>query len=74
MLFDKGQVVRLLTRAYGITSEEEEKILKVTDHQVWLDNGIGNDPTGPFCEETGHYKGDTFPGFSLRITSKQDPA
>ena len=65
--FKKGQKVRLLTHGYGLVSEEEETVLDVTNYAVWLDNGIGNDPTGPFCLESGHYKGATQPGFTMVI-------
>ena len=71
MAFTKGQIVRLLTNAFGITSEEEERILEVIDYAVWLDNGLGNDPSGPFCVESGHYKGEALPGFTMRITAKR---
>lgn len=65
--FSKGQkVVKSLTGA-GFTTTEKAKVLKVDAKGVWLDNGAGNSPSGPFDAHTGHYLGATMAGWSETI-------
>ena len=47
-MFRKGMKVRAILHGAGVTTEEERIVLKVTKDGVWLDNGPGNDPSGPF--------------------------
>lgn len=55
--FKKGdKVIRYLNLA-GFTTNEEETVLKVTKKGIWLDNGVGNDPSGPFDLKTGKLLG-----------------
>lgn len=51
--FKKGQ--KVLSKFYlaGVVSEETFTVLKVDKKGVWLDNGLGNRPTGPFDPITG---------------------
>ena len=37
----------------GYKSVEDGIVLEVTKEGVWLDNGEGNDPSGPFNIKTG---------------------
>lgn len=50
--FAPGAMVRLTLRGPGdLQSSEERPVLRVDeDGGVWLDNGKGNDPTGPFVD------------------------
>lgn len=69
MKFKKGQaVIRYLTGA-GVTTKEDAVVSKVTKAGVWLDNGSGNDPSGPFDPITGRSEPGAF-GFSSRIEPK----
>lgn len=56
-MFRKGQAVTLELLGPGaLRSEESATVLRVDKRGVWLDNGPGNDPTGPFDPKTGcHY-------------------
>ena len=65
--FRKGQEVNLALTGAGFTTREVYTILEIKSGKVWLDNGFGNDPTGPFNAETGRYEELTMPGFSQRI-------
>lgn len=70
MSYKKGQPVVLETHGAGYVTEEESTVLHVRKGEVWLDNGPGNDPTGPF-DQDGRYRGDTVFGFSFRLRSNQ---
>lgn len=61
----KGQVVTVALSGAGVVTREQRTILKVDKHGIWLDNGSGNDPTGPFDLATLRMSG-AF-GFSQRI-------
>jgi len=47
-MFKKGMKVIRVLHGAGATSEEESVIEKVNKEGVWLSNGLGNDPSGPF--------------------------
>lgn len=66
-VFAKGQAVSLVLRGGGATSHEDAKVLKITPKGVWLDNGPGNSPTGPFDATSGRYLGPRVSGFSQSI-------
>jgi hypothetical protein len=51
--FKKGQRVKRSLNMVGVTTGEEETVLMVRKGEVWLDNGPGNDPSGPFDDSTG---------------------
>jgi len=48
-----GETITLIYDAFGIKTYAEKNILKVDKKGVWLDNGPGNDPDGPFDPATG---------------------
>ena len=50
-----GQKVTRAIRIMGIETEEDATILEIDDRGVWLDNGYGNDPSGPFDPQTGQW-------------------
>jgi hypothetical protein len=62
----KAEQVRLIITIGGIRTAETKCVLRVDEDGVWLDNGYGNDPDGPYDSETGEYLGDLFMG-SRRI-------
>ena len=51
----KGQKVSVIVEGPfpGYKSVEDGTVLEVTKEGVWLDNGEGNDPSGPFDKKTG---------------------
>lgn len=49
-MFKKGMRVRAILHGAGVVTEEERTVLKVSREGVWLDNGPGNDPSGPFVK------------------------
>lgn len=53
--FVKGEQVTISVHAAGIVTNECEikTILKVDDAGVWIDNGSGNSPSGPYDEISG---------------------
>ena len=65
--FEEGQEVNLALTGAGYTTREVYTILEIKKGKVWLDNGSGNRPTGPFNAETGAYEEYTVPGFSQMI-------
>lgn len=67
MTFKKGQKVKRALTGAGYTTYEDGVILDVDEKGVWLDNGAGNDPAGPFHPETGEYLEYSMPGFSSKI-------
>ena len=52
-MFKKGDEVRLALSIMGIVTETREIVLRVDKRGVWLDNGPGNDPSGPYDPVTG---------------------
>lgn len=67
MSFRKGDRVILELHGAGVvTTEDDHTVLHVRKGEVWLDNGPGNDPTGPFSRD-GNYLDYQMPGFSMRI-------
>jgi hypothetical protein len=66
-MFEKGDHVLLALTGAGYTTFDSFFIKKVNKNGAWLDNGPGNDPTGPFDTKTGEYKGDMMPGFMQKI-------
>ena len=61
----RGQKVRRILSGAGTISAEVSVVLRVNKKGVWLDNGPGNEPSGPFDPTTG--KKDGMFGFSERI-------
>jgi len=51
--FKKGMRVIEYLNCAGYTTTTEYTILSATKKGVYLDNGAGNDPTGPFDKVTG---------------------
>jgi hypothetical protein len=49
-MFKKGMRVRAILHGAGVVTEEERIVLRVDRDGVWLDNGVGNDPSGPFID------------------------
>ena len=63
-----GMRVNVLLTGAGFVTKEAKKVLRIDRRGVWLDNGPGNDPSGPFDANTGAYSHDLCaPGFSQRI-------
>jgi len=54
-MFEKGQKVKLIASVMGIKTEYVETVLRVDKKGVWLDNGPGNDPSGPYDSLTGQW-------------------
>ena len=54
-IFKKGEKVTVSVHAAGIVTNDGEPktILRVDDDGVWLDNGAGNSPTGPYDKYSG---------------------
>lgn len=48
MTFKKGEQVLVEVYIGGITTTEKKKVIKVDTKGIWLDNGEGNRPSGPF--------------------------
>lgn len=65
--FRKGDKVVRILRGAGVESSEESEVLYVRKGEVWLDNGPGNDPSGPYNPATGKSMADEFFGFTTRI-------
>ena len=51
--FKKGDEVMIAVNIAGIKTYEDSVVLKVTKKGVFLDNGAGNDPSGPYNPVTG---------------------
>lgn len=69
MMFKKNQNVWLYLVGGGIETREAGVVLRVDKRGVWLDNGRGNDPSGPFDPKTGK-AAPLMPGWTRRITSR----
>lgn len=67
--FVKGAAVTHCLSGFGEISEEPARVLKVTKKGVWLDNGKGNDPDGPFDPVTGKSLAPSVPGFRAYIVA-----
>lgn len=64
--FKKGQKVTKYLAGAGYVTGEDAEVLRVDRRGVWLDNGPGNDPSGPFNPKTGN--GESFmPGWRVYI-------
>ncbi len=48
MVFKEGALVTRILHGAGHTSKESATVLRVDSQGVWLDNGMGNKPDGPF--------------------------
>ena len=48
VMFKKGMKVIRILHGAGVTSKGKGVIERVDEDGVWLSNGIGNDPSGPF--------------------------
>ena len=47
--YTKGMKVVMVLHGAGVTTKENSKVVRVDkDGGVWLDNGDGNSPSGPF--------------------------
>ena len=46
--FKPGMKVIAYLHGAGLVTKEEREVLKVNKKGVWLSNGKGNDPSGPF--------------------------
>lgn len=44
----KGDVVLVQLHCAGLVTQETRFVFRSTKKGVWLDNGSGNDPSGPF--------------------------
>ena len=61
--FKRGQQVKQSLSGAGFTTSDPPRpVLKVTKRGVWVDNGAGNDPSGPFDPVTGKMK-EQMPGW-----------
>ncbi len=43
-----GQKVKIAVCCAGLTTYERKKICEINERGIYLDNGVGNDPSGPF--------------------------
>lgn len=55
MKFQKGQRVIRITSVMGIETQELAEVLVVDEKGIWLDNGPGNRPDGPYDSRTGQW-------------------
>jgi hypothetical protein len=55
MKWKKGQKVVIEVHVGGIVTEEEGVVSEINKKGVYLDNGEGNDPNGPFDKNTGEH-------------------
>lgn len=58
--FRKGTKVSIVVTIAGITTREPGLVEKVTSRGIWLDNGVGNDPSGPFNAQTGEHESNSY--------------
>lgn len=65
--FRKGDAIVTVLRGAGVETREDGVIAYVRKGHAWVDNGPGNDPSGPYDPTTGKWLGDDFMGFSRRI-------
>lgn len=70
-MFRRGQIVTVQVYGPGPLHSEEPgyKILKVDKRGVWLDNGDGNDPKGPYDPNTGEHRNGSVFGVGQRIVA-----
>ena len=74
--FKRGDPIDIVIDGAGVRSVASGKVLKVTKAGVWLDNGEGNDPSGPFDPISGRDLSDIFiPAWTrfIRPQKKQFP-
>ena len=64
--FKEGQEVEVVLTGGGFVTSEFKTVLKVNDKGVFLDNGNGNDPDGPFDPVSG-FKESYLPGWTTHI-------
>jgi hypothetical protein len=55
-----GDVAACHLYCAGCVTTEHKVVLRVTDRDVWLDNGGSNDPSGPFDRRTGWHREGAF--------------
>lgn len=65
--FKKGMKVDKYLSGAGVTTSEKATVLRVDKKGVWLNNGSGNDPSGPFCPISGKYLEWSLPGWESFI-------
>ena len=66
--FVKGMPVMREMHGAGCVTTSDAIVGEVDDRGVWLDNGPGNDPSGPFNPRTGW--GERVMGMQQRIRLK----
>ena len=67
-LLNEGCLVNLEISVCGIKTVEECVVLRVDHDGIWLDNGPGNDPSGPYDPRTGQWTmNNVIPGSTQRI-------
>lgn len=72
MGFKKGDKVLKYLSGAGHVTHEEGVVSRVNKKGVWLDNGPGNDESGPFNPVTGVYADNWMPGWSSYIKLATD--
>jgi hypothetical protein len=68
--FAVGQTVVEELHAAGFVTTENKIVQSIEKGKVWLSNGRGNDPSGPFDAKTGWHE-DTVFGSRKRILVKK---
>lgn len=73
LVLKRGQTVWIAVHGAGVTSYEDARVESVSKKKgvFYLDNGPGNDPTGPFDIKTGKNLYEAFPGFSFNILTEK---
>lgn len=54
-----------------VTTYSEGEVGFIKKGKLFIDNGLGNDPCGPFDAKTGKYLGDTVFGFTSNVLTKK---
>lgn len=67
--FKKGQTVWIAIHGAGVVSYEEGVVGDIRKGKIWLDNGPGNKPGGPYDAITGKCQGDF--GFVMKLHSEK---
>jgi len=72
MTFKAKQQIKIRVSGAGCVSYEDGTVLRVRKGKMWLDNGQGNEPSGPFDAETGKDLRESGFGFSITVLPKED--
>ena len=68
MRFATGKRVTVVSNVMGIETEEHCTVSEIDARGVWLDNGPGNDPSGPFDPVSGEWEdNNVIPGSTMTI-------